>query len=135
MSMSFAIAFIFQENLASSAFVDPINPGGGIVYNPVTTSGVSPITVVPAETVRAATEEVVKEAVKEVPKEVVKGAPKDVVKGTEEGPLKFITDLFKGKAFGDPTLPAGAETGFTGVGLANTLIGALAWAGVAYAVN
>ena len=54
---------------------------------------------------------------------------------TERGPTELVTDLFKGKAFGTPPkLVEGATTQFTGTGLANTLLGALAWAGLAYGI-
>ena len=51
------------------------------------------------------------------------------------GPTELVTDLFKGKAFGTPPeLAKGATTQFTGTGLANTLLGAVAWAGLAYGI-
>lgn len=56
------------------------------------------------------------------------------------GPLDFVGDVFKGKTFdisNNPSYfigPPEATTGFTGWGLANTLIGALAWAGLAYGI-
>ena len=105
LSMSFSIVFILSENFVT---------GQGLAADPRFQDKVA--------------EEIAKQA-------TGKGPPVTNVPTETRGPTELVTDLFKGKAFGDPTLPAGAETGFTGVGLANTLIGALAWAGVAYAVN
>ena len=119
-SMSFAIAFILEENfvtgqeLGSAALTRQLEEFTiGNAYK------APPITQIPAPSFRA------------VPAAADK--PASVVPG--RGPFEFVTDLFKGKAFGTPTgIPAGTSK-FTGLGLTNTLVGALAWAGIAYAAG